>query len=120
MNKYEENVVGNYKIYEFKTTNSQEDSLPAKYSLILLEDKKFKFDLGDKIVEGNWCAGDDGDRTWIEFSNENFHQKATVLGMDFEIIEFLNPHHFASKNLKELLLKRDVITPDGADTSTQR
>ncbi|OOB82195.1 hypothetical protein BZL53_10270 [Flavobacterium columnare] len=116
MNEYEKEAVGEYTVYKF-SLNDSIDSNDIKFGkLYLLENKKIKFDLKNKKITGTWRAGDDGDRTFIEFNIDGINYQGVIIGKNNEIIQILNPNNFISDNLIELSF---IKKPDGSDISTQ-
>lgn len=70
-NKYEKEAIGKYKISFSQAKDSTAKITLDSSILTLYENNKFSLALNKKIIHGVWNADDNGDYTWIKFSDTN-------------------------------------------------
>lgn len=102
MNEYEKAVIGQYTVFECSQNVSLDSEEFKSFKLHLFANKKVLFELKDRTINGFWTAGDDGDRTFIEFNLNGINYQGIIDGQNNNVIKILNPNHFISKNIVEL------------------
>jgi hypothetical protein len=120
MNEYEEAIVGEYVVFEYNNENRINKSSIKSFRLYLFKNKEIRFVVKNKIITGVWKAGDDGDRTFIEFDINGINYQGVIVGENYEIIEILNPNHFISDNITKLSFKRINSPADASMNDTDR
>lgn len=110
VNEYEKEAIGEYTVDKFSLKDSSLSNLSKdikSYKLYLLEDKTMKIDLKNRELTGMWKAGDDGDRTFVEFNIDGVDYQGVIVGRNNEIIQIVNPDHFILDNIMELSFKKN-------------
>lgn len=105
-NKYEKAVIGDYKVMKYKVIDSIKGVAVKNLKLSLYDNKKFKIDVENRKIIGEWRAYDDGDRTLIEFKIKDKFAEGVVVGEKLEIIEMWNGEHLFYKDLEEISFQR--------------
>ena len=103
-NKYEIKLVGIYAIDSCEGVSLKKVDAS---SLQLYSNKVFKITYSKhKKVYGHWEAGDDGDRTWVNFKFKKYETDGVVGGDSLNFIDISNSGVFRYPNLKCLTYKK--------------
>ncbi len=90
-NQFEQQAIGDYKIESYEKIDSSNTSLIDFPQLKLNKNKTLLIAYKSKLLKGNWEAGDNGDRTWIEFY---FNGISSDADMGNGLINIWNPSDF--------------------------
>ncbi len=100
-NQYENKIIGDYAPKKIIPDSVIDNSIYLK----LKGNRSYELHAYGKKHDGTWNAGDNGDRTWIEF-NDSVNSQGQILGREFNVIRILNPGTFCCPGVDSLYFER--------------